>query len=34
MVGAAALADRGEGPVRDPALADAEGLVNACREPC
>ena len=35
MVGAAPLlADGGEGPVGVPALADAEGLVDACREPC
>ena len=32
MVGAAPVADGGEGPVGVPALA--EGVVDACREPC
>ena len=32
MVGAVPLADGGEGPVGVPALADAEGLVDACWE--
>ena len=34
MVGVAPMADGGEGPVGVQALADAEGLVDACREPC
>ena len=34
MVRVATLADGGEGPVGVPTLADAEGLVDACREPC
>ena len=34
MVGAAPVADGGEGPVEVPASADVEGLVDDCREPC
>ena len=34
VCGSAPVADGGEGPVGVPALADAEGLVDACREPC
>ena len=34
MVRVAPLAGGGEGPVGVPALADAKGLVDACRGPC
>ena len=34
MVVAAPVPDEGEGPAGVPTLAAAEGLVDACREPC
>ena len=34
MVGAAPVADVGEGPVGVAPLPDVEGLVDACREAC